>query len=96
MQLVFTGQQVLRPLGHQQITNLAAAVGLTIPAGCCMVLITVTTQAVRWRDDGTDPTATIGMPLAVNTELQYHATGLTALKFIEQVAGGVLNAAYYG
>ena len=82
-------------LGYQQITSLVTATALTIPAGTAFALITPQTQAVRWRDDGTDPTAAIGYPLEVGSELQYAASSLTRLKFIEQVPGAVLNIAYF-
>jgi hypothetical protein len=82
-------------LGYQQITSLAAATALTIPAGTAFALITPQTQAVRWRDDGVDPTATIGYPLAAGSELQYAASSLTRLRFIEQVAGAALNIVYF-
>jgi hypothetical protein len=57
-------------------------------------LIVAEGQAVRWRDDGTAPTATVGMPLAVGIPLQYDGD-LTNIKFIEQVAGAKLNISYY-
>ena len=42
----------------------------------------------------TDPTAAIGMPLAVNTMLEY-AGDLSRIKFIEQTVGGKLNVTYF-
>jgi hypothetical protein len=87
----------LRSLGYIQITNLAASVGLgSIPAGASVVRIIAEAQAVRWRDDGTDPTAAIGMPLAVGVELLYPAAMIGVLEFIEQVAGAKLNVTFYG
>jgi hypothetical protein len=84
-------------LGYEQITNVAAAVGFTaIPAGTARVLITPETQAVRWRADGTDPTATVGYPLAVGNELVFTASQMSRMKFIEQVAGAKLNITYLG
>lgn len=85
-----------RSLGYQRITGLAAAQALNIPAGCCLILVTPDTQAVRWRDDGTDPTAAVGYPLAAGVELQYGAGQMAALRFIEQAASAVLNVQYYG
>ena len=82
-------------LGYQQITSLGTATALTIPAGTRLILITPTTQAVRWRDDGTNPTATVGYPLAVGAELLYTCAQMSALRFIEQTAGAVLNICYY-
>lgn len=88
--------QGYRALGYEQITNVSAAVGLTIPAGCSLILVTPQTQAVRWRDDGTNPTSTVGYPLAAGTELQYAAGQMSSLKFIEQAASSTLNVCYYG
>ena len=46
------------------------------------------------RDDGTAPTASVGMPLAVGVPLQYDGD-LTGIKFIEQAASAKLNISYY-
>ena len=89
-------------LGYEQITSLSSATGLTVPSkdvnglACkpSIAMITPETQAVRWRDDDTDPTASVGMPLAAGTTLQYDGD-LTKIKFIEQVAGAKLNISYY-
>ena len=88
--------------GYQQITSLSSATGLTVPArtpdGLAykpnFALITPEAQAVRWRDDGTDPTSTVGMPLAVGVTLQYDGD-LSKIKFIEQTGGAKLNISYY-
>lgn len=93
MQMSF---QAEKALGYQQITSLSAATALTVPAGTILAIITPETQAVRWRDDGTNPTATVGYPLAVGSELRYTAGQLAALKFIEQTASAKLNITYYG
>ncbi len=81
-------------LGYQQITSLSASIALTVPAGATMALIVAETQAVRWRDDGTAPTASVGMPLATGTSLSYDGD-LKAIRFIEQTASAVLNVSYY-
>lgn len=81
-------------LGYQQITSLSAATGLTVPAGATMALIIAEVQSVRWRDDGTNPTATIGMPLATSTSLSYDGD-LKSIKFIEQTASAKINVSYY-
>ena len=82
------------PLGFQQLTGLSAAKGLTVPPGATFALVSPETQAVRWRDDGTAPTATVGMPLAVNLP-PVPLANLAALQFIEQTASAVLNVSYY-
>lgn len=66
-----------------------------IPNGTTKLLIQCAAQAIRWRDDGVAPTAAIGYPLAVGVD--YVFTGnLTALRFIAQTAGAVVNMVAYG
>lgn len=89
-------------LGYQQITTLSSASALTVPdkdvqgLSCkpSIALITPEAQAVRWRDDGVAPSATVGMPLAAGVTLQYDGD-LTKIQFIEQVSGAKLNVTYY-
>ena len=90
--------------GYQQITSLSSSTGLTVPtvasapqsanqkATRCIII--AETQAVRWRDDGTAPTATVGYPLAVGSELKYDGD-LNAIKFIEQTASAKINVTYF-
>ena len=89
------GYKAEHDLGYQQLTC-AAATALTIPAGCTQAMVIPETQAVRWRADGTNPTAAVGMPLAVGQALTFTADSLAQLKFIEQVAGAKLNVYYFG
>jgi hypothetical protein len=89
-------------LGYQQITDLSSAVGLTVPLLApdgsnqkpTFALIICETQGVRWRDDGTAPTASIGMPLAAGVPLQYDGD-LNKIRFIQQTASAKLNISYY-
>jgi hypothetical protein len=89
-------------LGYEQITSLSASTALTVPTvdvngtACrpTVAIIIPQTQAVRWRDDGTAPTASIGMPLAAGVTLQYDGD-LTQIRFIQQTASAVLNVSYY-
>lgn len=83
-------------LGYQQITDLSSAVGLTVPAGTIFALVTPETQAVRWKGDGTNPTAAVGYPLAAGNELEIDAADLGSFKFIEQTASASLNVVYFG
>jgi len=84
------------PLGYVQITNLSSAVGLgSIPVDTVMCLIAAETSGVRWRDDGTSPTASIGMPMAAGQEFQYTSPDLTKIQFIQQAAGAILNVSFY-
>lgn len=89
-------------LGYQQITSLSTAASLTVPVvdknglnqKPTFALIIAETQNVRWRDDGTAPTASVGMPLIVGVPLQYDGD-LSKIQFIEQTASAKLNISYY-
>ena len=72
-----------------------AAQTLTVPAHATLAVIKAAGQAVRWRDDGVNPTATVGMQIAVGESLRYTG-GLAALRTLEAVVGGVLDVSYYG
>ena len=93
----------LAPRGYQKVTGLGTVKTLTMPvvpagpgAGVRVraVLLKTETQAVRWRDDGVDPSATDGMLIDVGDEFWY-AGKVSALRFIETVAGAVLHASLY-
>jgi len=89
-------------MGYQQITDLTAATNLTVPVldptglnqKPTIALITPAAKGVRWRDDGVNPTGSIGMPLAAGVTLQYDGD-LTKIKFIEDDSGAILNVSYY-
>jgi hypothetical protein len=85
----------LTPLGYQQITSLSAAAALTVPAGATAALISAESQGMRWRDDGTNPTASVGMPIAAGESI-FFTGSLSAFKAIEQTASAKLNVNYYG
>ncbi len=83
--------------GYQQVTSLSASAALTVPANASWAMIECEAQQVRWRDDGTAPTSTVGMLMNVGDILTYDGTvvALTALRFIEVAASAKLNVSYY-
>lgn len=81
-------------LGYQQITSLSTSTGLTVPSGATLAVIVPEVQPVRWRDDGIDPTSTLGMPLGVDTVLSYDGD-LHQIRFIQQTASSAINVSYY-
>ena len=89
-------------LGYQQITSVSSSTALTVPTTDAngsfqkpvLAIIIAQTQAVRWRDDGVAPSATVGMPLAVGVSFIYDGD-LTKIRFFEQAGGAVLNVSYY-
>lgn len=100
--MALTLKAVTNCMGYQQITSLGTSTGLTVPSTTrdglrtvpTFALIIAETQGVRWRDDLTAPTASVGMPLPVGIPLQYDGN-LSNIRFIEQVAGAKLNISYY-
>src|SRR5688572_19886228 len=94
---IVQGQSALSPLGYQQITDVSASTALTVPTGATFAIVTAETQAVRFRDDGVAPSATVGMPIASGQSYTFSgATALAALRFFEQTSGAILNVSYYG
>jgi hypothetical protein len=95
-------KDVTSVLGYQQITVLTASTPLGVPvrdinglsSTPTVAIIVPEGQGVRWRDDGTAPTATVGMPLAAGAVLEYDGD-LTRIRFIQQAATATLNVSYY-
>ena len=81
------------PLGVIQATGLSPSAALSpIPAGATSMVVCVETQGVRWRDDGTAPTASVGMPIAAGQCAAFHEPNLSLIKFIYQVSGEIIDA----
>lgn len=91
---------VYTALGYQQISSLSSATLLTVPmnpngtVAAKIAEICVETQAIRYRDDGTAPTSSVGIPVSAGTCFQYSAS-LGALQIIQQSSGAVVDVAYY-
>ena len=84
------------PKGYQQLTSITSSTGLTVPSGATYCVVVVEANGVRYRDDGTAPTASVGMPLAVGQSVSFYGTTeLAAVKFIQQASGAILNVSYY-
>lgn len=76
----------------------ATVVELDTPEHANFVVLSVEAQAVRYRDDGTDPTASHGVLIPVTTIEPWvyaSATGLAALKFIAVTGTAKINAVFY-
>jgi hypothetical protein len=88
-------------MGYQQISP-TTSTALTVPTTdkngtkCqpTMVVLQCTAQNVRWRDDGTAPTSSVGMVLVVGDTLYYDGD-LTKIRFIEAAGGAKLDVSYY-
>jgi hypothetical protein len=89
----------LVPLGYCQLTSIDAATKIStcsggIPAGATIAYLIAETQAIRLRDDGVAPTASVGFPIAVASPVLYTAT-ISSVQVISQVAGAKLDVLFY-
>ncbi len=94
------------PLGYQQFTSVStsSAVSLAsgvpstgstgIPNGSTSVVIYVESAGIRWRDDGTAPTSSVGNPIAAGQAFVYSGA-LPKLQFIGQTGSPTVNVTYY-
>ena len=85
------------PNGYQQLTVSSSAVAMTVPLNSNMADILVQDAGIRYRDDGTNPTSTVGTPLFQNQSMQIiGASNLSAIKFIRSGASdAIVNINYY-
>lgn len=89
----FVAEGIIEPAGYVQLTSLSSAVGIGSGAGR-VALIQCLDQNVRWRDDGTSPTDSVGMRLHAGETILYTGN-LRAIEFIEESAGAELNISLY-
>lgn len=90
--------------GYTQVNaaGTVAAFSLTIPSPLpsnkstpvTYAVIQAEAQALRWRDDGTDPTTSVGMVIPAGGELRYDGD-LKNLRLINAAAGAICNYALY-
>lgn len=88
-----------KPLGYCQLTGMSAATLLSscsggIPQKTTIAEICVEAQAIRYRDDGASPTASVGIPVPSGTCFNY-AGLMSALSFIQQTSGAIVNVSFY-
>ena len=84
------------PKGHQDLDVLSSATALTVASGAKTALIQCETQDVRWRDDGTSPTTTVGMLLVAGAAPLFYTGNLDALEVIQTTTTATMNINYYG
>ena len=87
------------PRGYVQMLSAALAssapLPATIPAAATIAIIENNgTTAVRWRDDGGAPTASVGGRIAAGGKLTYDGS-LSALRLIYEATGAILDISYY-
>ena len=91
-------QQSSKVLSYVQVAAGGADAGYSVvpPDGAEYAEIAVSAQAIRWRADGTVPTATTGMPVPAGQTVIFALQQLSQLKIIAQVAGAALDITFYG
>lgn len=100
----WTFQAPLISLGYCQLSVTTAVPISTcpggIPSGAFYAFIVPETNAIRVRDDGTNPTTTVGMP--VGTNVPYYATAsaagttsLSTVAVISQSGTATVNITFY-
>lgn len=82
--------------GYSQITGLSSAKSLgTVPAGATHALVQAEAKDIRWRADGTDPDANVGMLIAAGTTVEIKGQ-LGRVKIIETSASAKANVTFLG
>jgi hypothetical protein len=98
---VAPGPFTLQPMGFAQILMTSnpqtfAAAGVTVPTGARLAVITVDAANIRYRDDGTAPTASIGILLSSSAPTPYQYSGdLSAIEFVAVSGSPLLNVSFY-
>lgn len=97
------GINAVVPMGFETITVSSTAIGFTTslisPTGrsASVAVGYVATDAIRYRDDASNPTAAVGMPIAASTPFQ--VCGVLAIrqfKMIRQTTDATVSVSYYG
>jgi hypothetical protein len=89
---------IYTPLGYQQISPVPTGTTLTVPNSARIAEICVETNSVRYRDDGTNPTTTVGMPVVPTSTVPYcfqYSGNLVAITFIQVTSPATLDVSYY-
>lgn len=89
----------MHPVAFEQLTTVSSSTALTAAtyknANYALIECDHTANKyVRWRDDGTAPTATVGNTLAPGDTLQYDGD-LSTIRLIEESASAKINVSYY-
>lgn len=89
---------VYAPLAsYEQLTISDSAVSLTVPQIAKLAVITVENEPVRYRDDGTDPTADVGTLVKADGSIIVCGKSLGSIRFFKDGAtDATINVNYYG
>lgn len=88
----FVADAAVEPAGYAQISPSAVS-GISI-ANARLAFIQALNQNIRMRDDGVDPTTTVGYRLHAGQSIWYIGD-VKALRMIEEVASAEVNVMAY-
>lgn len=77
------------------LVSVITGLNAILSQGVVMLIIQAEGQAMRWRDDGTAPTASVGMIIPAGGELLYTARNYQSLQLISITAGALVNVTAY-
>jgi hypothetical protein len=80
---------------YERLSVGSGPVGFTLPTQAAYAIIDCETAPVRWRADGVNPTATVGMRLLADERLLMDVADLSAVRFIAIAATANLNIHYF-
>lgn len=83
------------PKGWGTVVNPTTATIIPAVTGSKVAIIQAETGGIRYRDDGTPPTSTVGMLIPANTSVAYQGD-LTTIKVIQASGAATVNILYYG
>ena len=88
----------IKPLAYEQVTVSTAVKTLTVPKGAVRAIFGVEGQSVRYRLDGTDPSASVG--ILAKADKTFEIYGNAALKALKAIrvdgSDSVLSVQYFG
>ena len=93
--------QTMVPLGYCQVGSSALgsasklSANCTIPANATMAVLQAESANVRYRDDGTAPTASVGMIVISGAAPLLYTGTLTALQIIAASGSPLLDVSFY-
>lgn len=89
----------VKPFGFEQVTSIGTVTALGLSHAARLTAAYAIIQALnantRYRDDGTGPTTSAGMPLYAASSLAY-AGDLSQIKFVAETGTAEVNVLYYG
>lgn len=88
---------VYTPLGYVQVTPVTTTSNLNVPSAARAAQYCVeSSNAVRYRDDGTAPTATVGMLMTTPTNVcLFYSGSIPSILFQQVTSPAILDISYY-